>query len=45
MIKLIDNYDIDTLIDTSYKILYKYSKFGLEISICKKIVLIHILDI
>ena len=36
MIKLIDNYDIDTLIDTSYKILYKYSKFGLEISICKK---------
>ena len=36
MIKLIDNYDINTLIDTSYKVLYKYSKFGLEISICKK---------
>ena len=24
MIKLIDNYDIDTLIDTSFKVLYKY---------------------
>ncbi len=36
MIILIDNYDIDTLIDTSFKVLYKYSKFGLEFSICKK---------
>jgi hypothetical protein len=32
-----ENYDIDTLIDTSYKTLYKYSsQLGLMISICKK---------
>jgi hypothetical protein len=34
---IIDNYDIDTLIETSYKILYKYShQLGLSISICKR---------
>ena len=36
MIELINNYDIDVLIDTSYKILYKYSNIGLTISICKR---------
>jgi len=36
MIDIIDNYDIDTLIDTSYKVLYKYSGIGLSISICKR---------
>ena len=34
---IIDNYDIPTLINTSYATLYKYSKnLGLQISICKK---------
>lgn len=36
MILIIDNYDVDTLIDTSYKVLYKYSGIGLTISICKR---------
>jgi len=36
MIDIIENYDIDTLIDTSYKVLYKYSGIGLSISICKR---------
>lgn len=36
MIQIIDNYDIDVLIDTSYKVLYKYSSIGLTISICKR---------
>ena len=36
MIQIIDNYDIDVLIDTSYKVLYKYSGIGLTISICKR---------
>jgi hypothetical protein len=36
MIKIMGNYDIETLIDTSYKILYKYSGIGLSISICKR---------
>jgi len=37
MIQIIDNYDIDTLIDNSYKILYQYStSLGLSISICKR---------
>jgi hypothetical protein len=36
MILLIDNYEIDVLIDTSYKVLYKYSGIGLTISICKR---------
>jgi len=34
---IIDNYDIDTLIETSYKTLYEYSpKLGLLVSICKR---------
>jgi len=34
---VISNYDIDTLIETSYKTLYKYSpSLGLQISICKR---------
>jgi hypothetical protein len=34
---VIDNYDIETLIETSYKTLYKYSPdLGLQISICKR---------
>ena len=37
MIQIIDNYDIDTLIDNSYKILYQYStSLGLSVSICKR---------
>ena len=36
-IDLLDNYDIDTLIETSYKALYKYSPLlGLLVSICKR---------
>ncbi len=34
---VINNYDIDTLIETSYKTLYKYSpSLGLLVSICKR---------
>ena len=34
---IIGNYDIDTLLDTSYKALYTYSyQLGLQISICKR---------
>jgi hypothetical protein len=34
---LMDNYDIPTLIETSYKVLYKYSPLlGLSVSICKR---------
>ena len=36
MISIIDNYDIEVLIDTSYKVLYKFSGIGLTISICKR---------
>lgn len=36
MIKIIHNYHIETLIDTSYRVLYKYSGIGLTISICKR---------
>jgi hypothetical protein len=37
MIDIIDNYNIDTLIDNSYKILYQYStSLGLSVSICKR---------
>lgn len=36
MIDIINNYHIDTLIDTSYRVLYKYSGIGLSISICKR---------
>lgn len=36
MIEIMENYNIETLIDTSYKILYKYSGIGLSISICKR---------
>jgi hypothetical protein len=37
MIDIINNYDIDTLIETSYNTLYKYSSIlGLSVSICKK---------
>ena len=36
-IDILKNYDIDTLIETSYKSLYKYSPLlGLSISICKR---------
>lgn len=36
-INLMDNYDIPTLIETSYKTLYKYSPMlGLLVSICKR---------
>ena len=36
-IDLMNNYDIDTLIETSYKALYKYSPLlGLLVSICKR---------
>ena len=36
-LEIIDNYDIETLLDTSYKILYKYShQLGLSVSICKR---------
>jgi hypothetical protein len=36
-LKIIDNYDIDTLIETSYKTLYEFSpKLGLLVSICKR---------
>ncbi len=36
-LEIIDNYDLDILADTSYKVLYKYSKtLGLQISICKR---------
>jgi hypothetical protein len=36
-IDVMDNYDIDTLIETSYKTLYKYSPLlGLLVSICKR---------
>jgi len=36
-IDVIDNYDIDILIETSYKTLYKYSPLlGLLVSICKR---------
>ena len=37
MLQIIDNYDIDTLIETSYKTLYEFSpKLGLLVSICKR---------
>ena len=37
MVKIIDNYDIETLISISYKVLYQYStSLGLSISICKR---------
>jgi hypothetical protein len=37
LLQIIDNYDIDTLIETSYKTLYKYSpSLGLLVSICKR---------
>ena len=37
MLKIIDNYDIDTLINISYKVLYQYStNLGLSVSICKR---------
>ena len=37
MINIINNYDIDTLIDNSYKVLYHYSTgLGLSISICRR---------
>lgn len=37
MLSIIENYDIDTLIDNSYKVLYEYStSLGLSISICKR---------
>ena len=37
LLKIIDNYDIDTLNETSYKTLYKYSpSLGLLVSICKR---------
>jgi len=37
MIDIIDNYDIDTLIDISYKVLYHHSTaLGLSVSICKR---------
>ena len=37
MLNIIDNYDIDTLIDVSYKVLYHYStSLGLSVSICKR---------
>jgi hypothetical protein len=36
-LKIINNYDIDILIETSYKTLYEYSpKLGLLVSICKR---------
>lgn len=36
-IKILNNYDLDTLEKTSYETLYKYSPdFGLSISICKR---------
>ncbi len=36
-IQVMENYDIDTLIETSYKALYKYSPLlGLLVSICKR---------
>ena len=36
-LKIIDNYDLDTLEETSYKTLYKFSpELGLSISICKR---------
>lgn len=36
-LRIIENYDLDILMDTSYKLLYKYSsQFGLQISICKR---------
>jgi hypothetical protein len=37
LLKIMDNYDINTLIETSYKTLYKYSpSLGLLVSICKR---------
>lgn len=37
MISIMNNYDIETLIETSHKTLYKYSEdLGLSISICKR---------
>lgn len=37
LLLIIDNYDIETLIETSYKTLYKYSpSLGLLVSICKR---------
>jgi hypothetical protein len=37
LLLIIDNYDIETLIETSYKTLYKYSPaLGLLVSICKR---------
>jgi hypothetical protein len=34
---IIDNYEIDILLETSYKVLYKYSpELGLQVSICKR---------
>ena len=36
-VEIMNNYEIDTLIDTSYKTFYKYSpELGLSISICKR---------
>jgi hypothetical protein len=36
-LKIMDNYDIDTLVETSYKTLYQYSPYlGLSVSICKR---------
>jgi hypothetical protein len=36
-LEIIDNYNIDILVDTSYKTLYEYSpKLGLLVSICKR---------
>ncbi len=37
ILKILDNYDLDTLEKTSYETLYRYSPdFGLSISICKR---------
>jgi len=37
MLKIIDNYDLETLEKTSYETLYRYSPdYGLSISICKR---------
>jgi hypothetical protein len=37
-LEIIDNYDLSTLIDTSYKTLYEFStNLGLQVSICKRI--------
>jgi len=37
LLQIMDNYDINTLIETSYKTLYKFSPhLGLSVSICKR---------